>query len=88
MDNKPFLVIVLDIAFVALVLPFDSFRGLREQTRSLFFGLEAVTELGRPSTGTKRGKAISISRFSSEGTRNSEVVQCFEGLRVHPAPNR
>ncbi len=37
MDNKPFLVIVLDIAFVALVLPFDSFRGLREQTRSPFF---------------------------------------------------
>jgi len=36
-DNKPFPVIVLDIAFVALVLPFDSFRGLREQTRSPFF---------------------------------------------------
>src|SRR5262249_43339132 len=44
---------------------------------------------------TKRGKAIpnslapasaesSYERFGSEGTRNSEVVQCFEGLRVHP----
>jgi len=27
-DNKPLSVIVLGIAFVALVLPFDSFRGL------------------------------------------------------------
>ena len=36
MDNKPFLVIVLGIAFVTLVLPFDSFRGLREHSRSLF----------------------------------------------------
>jgi hypothetical protein len=37
MDNKPLCVIVLGIAFVALVLPFDSFRGLREQTRGPFF---------------------------------------------------
>ena len=36
-DNGAISVITLDIAFVALVLPFDSFRGLREQTRSLFF---------------------------------------------------
>ena len=36
-DNKPFCVIVLGTAFVALVLPFDSFRGLREQIRGLFF---------------------------------------------------
>src|SRR6266436_283560 len=26
-------------------------------------------------------------RLGSEGTRNSEVVQCFERLRVHPAPD-
>jgi hypothetical protein len=36
MDNKPFLVIVLGIAFVALVLPFDSFRGLRQQFAAPF----------------------------------------------------
>src|SRR6266851_4526203 len=26
-------------------------------------------------------------RLGTEGTRNSEVVQCFERLRVHPAPD-
>jgi hypothetical protein len=26
-------------------------------------------------------------RLASEGTRNSEVVQCFKGLRIHPAPD-
>ncbi len=36
MDSKPFPVIVLDIAFVALVLPFDSFRGLRQQLAAPF----------------------------------------------------
>jgi hypothetical protein len=30
LDNKPFLVIALAIAFVALVLAFESFRGLRK----------------------------------------------------------
>ena len=36
-DNKPLLVITLGIAFVALVLPFDSFRGLRETNSWPFF---------------------------------------------------
>ena len=36
LDNKPFPVIGLRIAFVALVLPFDSFRGLRQQFAAFF----------------------------------------------------
>ena len=58
---------ILFLAFVALVLPFDSFEGLQGQTlRPFFYGLEAVTDLGRPKRDalckrqerSKRGKAI------------------------------
>jgi len=57
----------LSLAFVALVLPFDSFEGLQGQTlRPFFYGLEAVIGLGRPECcalrkrqeRSKRGKAI------------------------------
>jgi cold shock protein len=64
-------VIVLAIAFVALVLPFDSFRGLRGTNSQPFFsGLEAISGLARPAFGAKRGKAISIrgSEVKEQGT--------------------
>ena len=58
--QKPFLVLVLGIAFVALVLPFDSFRGLRASTRGPFFRAEESGRPGQPGDRTKRGKAIHI----------------------------
>ena len=62
MDNKPFLVIVLGIAFVALVLPFDSFRGLREQTRSPFFRARGSQDT-RETGGTDQERQ---SNFNNE----------------------
>jgi hypothetical protein len=46
--NAPFYGSVF-IAFVALVLPFDSFEGAaRTNLVAFFYGLEDVTALGRP----------------------------------------
>jgi len=73
LDNKPFLVIALAIAFVALVLAFESFRGLRYGSR-LFFAPEAFATLGKPVAADQEKQSNSISRYRSEGTRNSEVV--------------
>ena len=54
MDNKPLIVIVLAIAFVALVLPFASLEGLLGQdTCGLFFRSKGVTALVR--TGSVAG---------------------------------
>ena len=54
LDSKPLSVIVLAIAFVALVLPFDSFRGPREQTRGPFLsGLEAIPEFAVWDPGSR-----------------------------------
>src|SRR5207245_4624646 len=103
------------LAFVALVLPFDSFEGLQGQTCGLLYGLEGVTALGRLQAAIAprlRGRRLFRDpqetdqerqcnsnivgpdpigvvhvRLGSEGTRNSEVVQRFERLRVHPAPD-
>jgi CspA family cold shock protein len=64
-------VIVLRIAFVALVLPFDSFRGAAGTNSQPFFsGLEAIPGLGVPGSGAKRGKAIQFrgSEVKEQGT--------------------
>ena len=45
LDNKPLSVIVLAIAFVALVLPFDSFRGAaRNKLAAFFFGTRGISQ--------------------------------------------
>ena len=70
-DNKPLSVIRLGIAFVALVIPFDSFRGLREtSSRPFFMGLEAIPASGRLCSGAKRGNAIQFrgSEVKEQGT--------------------
>jgi cold shock protein len=69
------------VAFVALVLPFDSFRGLQGQALQPFFcGLRDVTTLGKDAgvnrfaitkKRTKRRKAISSNS-------NIEVVEVKE----------
>jgi CspA family cold shock protein len=72
-------VITLGIAFVALVLPFDSFRGLREQTRSFFFaGLEAISGLGIPGFGAKRGNAI---QFRGSAVKEHGTVKWFNASK-------
>src|SRR5207253_5044421 len=43
-------------------------------------------ESGKPLTMVPANGATQ-ARSSGEGTRNSKVVQCFEGLRLHPTPN-
>src|SRR2546421_11863404 len=77
-------------AFVALVLPFDSFRRLQGQTlRPFFAGWGMSRRLGEPR-GTdqeKQSNFNSRSFRSVKRTRDGEVVQCFEGLWVHPAAN-
>jgi hypothetical protein len=61
-DSKPLSVIVLGIAFVALVLPFDSVQGaVRTQTRSPFLsGLEAIQGLGDWARGPREAKQFNI----------------------------
>jgi cold shock protein len=69
-DNKPLIVIVLGIAFVALVLPFDSFRGLREQIAALFYGARGNLRARATGPWVKRGKAIQFrgSEVKEQGT--------------------
>src|SRR5580704_3828165 len=68
-----------------------------EALRRFLEGTRDVTILGSlgavPFTGSRKRdqekQSNSNSRCSSgEGTRHSEVVQCFKGLRLHPASNR
>src|SRR5260370_845519 len=48
-----------------------------------------VASVGEKGTGRREAKQFQLEVGSSgKGTRNSEVVQCFKGLRVHPAPDR
>jgi CspA family cold shock protein len=78
-DSKPLSVIALGIAFVALVLPFDSFRGLWEQTRSPFLsGLEANPGLGRLGQGSKRGKAI---QYRGSAVKEQGTVKWFNASK-------
>ena len=69
-DNKPFIVIVLGIAFVALVLPFDSFRGLREQIAALFYGARGNPKAQETESWVKGSKAIQFrgSEVKEQGT--------------------
>jgi hypothetical protein len=46
----------------------------------------AQTGSGKPLTMVPANGATH-ARSSGEGTRNSKVVQRFEGLRLHPTPN-
>src|ERR1700687_115022 len=88
---------MLRTAFVALVLPFDSFRGLQGQTLRPFFagwrmsrrlGDRSVRRLVDQETDQEKQSNPKLEVGSSvKGTRNSEVVQCFEGLCLHPAAN-
>src|ERR1700732_2738912 len=80
------------LAFVALVLPFDSFRGRQAQALQPFFaGWGMLRRLGRTEALTASRPPRDAKQFQyrgrgSEGTRNCEVVQCFEGLWFHSAP--
>src|SRR5690349_5056520 len=68
-------------AFVALVTPLDSFEGAASSN------LRPLSLYGwRRSRSTNSLKKK--SEYISERTRNSEVVQCQQGIRVHPAPVR
>jgi cold shock protein len=69
-DNKPLIVIVLGIAFVALVLPFDSFRGLREQIAALFYGARGNPKAQETESWVKGSKAIQFrgSEVKEQGT--------------------
>src|SRR5215469_7253494 len=62
------------VAFVALVSPLASIRGVASpHLLLLFFFCKIALE--------RRGKP-------NERTRNSEVVQCQQGIRVHSTPIR
>src|SRR5258708_28782611 len=90
-------VVCLNPAFVALVLRFDSFRGLQGQTLRPFFagwrmsrrlGARGVHPLGDRETDQEKQSNPKLEVGSSvKGTRNSEVVQCFKRLWFHPAAN-
>ena len=68
-------------AFVALVTPLDSFEGAASSN------LRPLSLYGwRRSRSTNSLKKK--SEYISERTRNSEVVQCQQGVRVHSAPVR
>src|SRR5882757_8132176 len=83
-------------AFVALVLPFDSFIRLQGQTLRPFFAGERMSRRGRRSPSSLRrpadGSRVAMQSqlevgSGVKGTRNSKVVQCFKGLWFHPTAN-
>jgi cold shock protein len=80
MDNNPFCVIVLGTAFVALVLPFDSFRGLREQARSLFFGLEAGHS-SRETGGSEQARGAKQFNFEVQQVKEQGTVKWFNASK-------